>query len=686
MANPIIVTTSSSDGNILNGAELKRIDEIINFCESYNRECDKFFAEEARIRRLIGLQERRRIPVKYIFSKRQPNYPSTLQINHKSYMSTEKVIKNESIAITSWKASEPTERFSLSSSETSLSNSWSLNRETCIEGNQLKRHEDQTTSSLKAIPKILSTSSESLNAFLLEERLLQAEIEKVLEPIDEGGNTCDLDDELREFQAIEKEVRLTELSKSLLKIQKEIMIRRENRDKSKEVRDTPLDTYSTSLASHPFQEKTTLITKSNGAQDPSIYSVSSVINSTAENKESKALESPKDTKQEEQKIPDKLSICNLIQIVKKIEGAVDENEEHEDVFARPLSVKTNGSLPRRVSLDSGQPRLSLSSTPSPATVGQLMIEGGHHDYEKIRRNVIGYRSFRGNIPFFNQEQLRNATVSTFVQHQHNNVHIINLSPSFLRDNRIFRSFNDTRSSTSSSRSHLDSRNHSHTEQGGLITEMRLLGHDIDRLVVMEKHLSLSCCTASGFIYKLSSKKKWKKKFFLFDRFHKIFYYYKNEEQFKRIKKPEGGVTFDQLKDVMIDKTRSNVITSMASPIVQAPLSSWLLRSFRRPKVKESVESAKKSKSDEKIFNASPNTTQNSYLTRNTLWSSSMKRVKKNNVMSEQGIDSNSCPIPNRSVFIVETTDKKEMMILSSDSFACMRLWIDIIFTGIESYC
>jgi hypothetical protein len=105
-----------------------------------------------------------------------------------------------------------------------------------------------------------------------------------------------------------------------------------------------------------------------------------------------------------------------------------------------------------------------------------------------------------------------------------------------------------------SRSNDASKSASH-DADGLTAYVQSLGHD---LFVYSDYLQVTCCTCSGYLWKLCSKSenKWKKRFFHFDRHYKVFFYYKSLQQFKKVKKPNGGVYFDQIRDVYIDRART----------------------------------------------------------------------------------------------------------------------------------
>lgn len=158
---------------------------------------------------------------------------------------------------------------------------------------------------------------------------------------------------------------------------------------------------------------------------------------------------------------------------------------------------------------------------------------------------------------------------------------------------------------------------------GLIKEMISLGHNLD---AFSEQVNLTCCTCSGYLWKLCSKshKKWKKRFFHFDRYHKKLFYYKSEDDFRKVKKPRSTITFTEIRDVCVDRTRS---------------------SQRFPELIPAGNDSKK---------------RNSFIT----------LLKKK-------------PSESRFVFVVETLERK--FILSTSSWELMRLWIDVIFTGADSY-
>ena len=156
---------------------------------------------------------------------------------------------------------------------------------------------------------------------------------------------------------------------------------------------------------------------------------------------------------------------------------------------------------------------------------------------------------------------------------------------------------------------------------GLLKEISSLGHNIDSF---SGQVNLTCCTCSGYLWKLCSNKKWKKRFFHFDRYHKKLFYYETEEDFKRVKKPRATITFTEIRDVGVDRTRSSQRFPELTPAINVTTKKRISFSLLGKKPSES-----------------------------------------------------------RFVFVVETLERK--FVLSTSSWELMRLWIDVIFTGAESY-
>lgn len=91
------------------------------------------------------------------------------------------------------------------------------------------------------------------------------------------------------------------------------------------------------------------------------------------------------------------------------------------------------------------------------------------------------------------------------------------------------------------------------EELNLVHHIQTLGHDLTD----KPSLIITPFTCSGYLYKLctNSESKWRKRFFHFDRKHKLFVYYRNRRGFKKMTKPSGGVYFDEIHDVYVDHTK-----------------------------------------------------------------------------------------------------------------------------------
>ena len=151
------------------------------------------------------------------------------------------------------------------------------------------------------------------------------------------------------------------------------------------------------------------------------------------------------------------------------------------------------------------------------------------------------------------------------------------------------------------------------DENGLLTHLQSLGHDLN---LYKDFLQVTCCTCSGYLWKLCSKSenRWKKRFWHFDRHYRVLFYYKSIRQFKKVKKPNGGVYFDDIRDVYIDRARTKRKLDMSSKSL----------------------------------------------------TSTIRRHSEG-----------------RCVFVVDTSNRQ--FVLSTFVWEVMRMWVDVIFTGAESY-
>lgn len=212
--------------------------------------------------------------------------------------------------------------------------------------------------------------------------------------------------------------------------------------------------------------------------------------------------------------------------------------------------------------------------------------------------------------------------------------------------------------------------HGHASNG-LIAEMKVLGHNLSAF--SSEDMQISCCTCSGYLWKLcSDRKRWKRRFFHFDRFHKVFFYYKTSEQFRKVKKPNGGVGFIELKDVSVDRERS---------VISGPL----LRTGSDPNLQNAGITSNGSNNNNSISSKKSSHRNRKYATllRNKKPNQNNNHNHSHVTNNNHNADQRSSSPPFNYVFNVETTNRQ--FILSTHSFQMMRLWVDVIFTGVESY-
>ena len=731
--------------------EEQRLQEIVEFCKEYNRESDIFFEK---MRRSNPTPERKLDP-KYIFSpKKGPKYtqssyshacestyggsmastmPSTstysfvpystslnksdegpMDLSKSGGWSTDSVTSNSSSPSSSTVTGHtlPSVQSSYVNSTTSASARVTLhssfspsdhlaNKFECNKSYQSRHgatsdkpiicpNEDVTT---RPFCQIKSTvSSETLDGLIMESALLQSEIERLRECKTDDAD--DLDNEsLKEFQQMEREIRLTEVTKCLERINEQIKCKQ---DASKTSHKLSAGSRSREVKSPVSSRPINHIDKEVRDTAPAAFrrangrlNGSSLRSSMKKSKPLANFNNPSDDD--------------------------DEDEEDNDDASGTLTETEDNSSDS----DGGDtPRMTLSV----------------HDTRKA-----------SSLPPSDLYSLSNVR---------NNVRAFSVKPSTHSISSNDSSSRAMSSSTPNSR-------HSHTAKSGLIGEMVLLGHNLN--VFMSDEVQLTCCTCSGYLWKLTSnKKKWKKRFFHFDRHHRVFFYYKNLDQFRKVKKPNGGVIFADLRDVWIDRSNGTGATGTGAagagdlsrtqsmrkqkplnshlPISPLTRSNSLMRaSFRslkhatlgrKNKKKDDKDAASSnggpsdisglSKSSEDILSSPqphtlalpasssasvtndhasktkcspltslpplhPNSTGNStaHSNNNILCKSNnspLNKVNNNNINNKN----NHCTDAHSFVFVVDTA--KRSFVLSAHSWQLMRLWIDVIFTGVDSYC
>ena len=89
----------------------------------------------------------------------------------------------------------------------------------------------------------------------------------------------------------------------------------------------------------------------------------------------------------------------------------------------------------------------------------------------------------------------------------------------------------------------------------LIQHVVTLGHDVHSFTDFIKLTPTSC---SGYLWKLCAKseRKWRKRYFHFDRINKVFFYFRKASHLEAGKSPRFGVYFDEIQDVYVDHTRT----------------------------------------------------------------------------------------------------------------------------------
>jgi len=288
-------------------------------------------------------------------------------------------------------------------------------------------------------------------------------------------------------------------------------------------------------------------------------------------------------------------------------------------------------------------------------------------------------NFKRKIPFFTQEDLRSIPTINCTPQVNN--HSIPTSSAQARHHDHFEKNHIAVdiSSIAMSRKNQNEEAASHagcrrpsdpTDFKGLVSEMMLLGHNLSSFSKQE--IELSCCTATGFLWKLSKSNKWSRKFFLFDKFHKVLFYYNSQDDFRKIKKAKGGVSFHDLVDVWIDRHKSIQEKKQNK--------SNLKNSIKNEKwVDSPIEVVDDSRVNHKTKEGSP-------FSRNSVWAASMRRLS-NKVSKKSAVSPVSSPPPSSPTefaFTISMSGEKHMT-LATHSWHLMRLWIDVIFTGIESY-
>ena len=108
-----------------------------------------------------------------------------------------------------------------------------------------------------------------------------------------------------------------------------------------------------------------------------------------------------------------------------------------------------------------------------------------------------------------------------------------------------------------------------SEELDLEQHLRELGHEL-----CHRDLHVTATTCAGYLFKLCQKSdnNWRKRFFVFDRKSKAFFYFRSRSQQLKQRAPQGqshvspaphrhlsagGVAFDLIHDIYVDHTRSS---------------------------------------------------------------------------------------------------------------------------------
>lgn len=731
--------------------EEQRLREIIAFCEEYNRESELYFEQQKR----ANPTPEPKLHPKYIFSPKKGlnlnhhllyNMPCESTYSGGSFVSSVPSTSTYSFAYQTtslnksdegpidlsksgaWSTDSVTSNSSSPSSSTITSHTLPSVHSSFVNCTPNGRHihpsittsnamvtsplpQDLNKSSICQLTTVATASSETLNALLMESACLQSELERLRES--KPGDSDDLDNEsLKEFQLMEKEIRMKDLTNSLKKVEE--LIREKQSDINKH------NKIPSSLKRVGKEAKVPL-NSSCSTNDAHASSTPPFA----------PADSPSDGPFCRSNGTSGLIYRNSLRRSKPI-ADFDESDDDSDTLTETednSSDSTDDASKHRM----GQIDARKASSLPPSDLHSVN-HSLNHNKRAFSVKPSGYSA-----------TISNRSGGTFSNSSSN--------------------FNGRAMSANSNLSH------SHTGHSGLIAEMLLLGHNLSCFT--NDDVQLTCCTCSGYLWKLTSnKKKWKRRFFHFDRYHRVFFYYKSVDQFRKVKKPNGGVTFADLRDVCIDRSRSVKDDSNENgknghhqrqqqsphlPISPLTRSNSVMRaSFRslknatlgrRNKKKEfestSNSSSEKSsqmqslsKSSEHVFTSSftsassmassvtattktssPSSTateaavttaSTSGLYSNTATRNGSKALEldaKKNVASKNctkfsdgssnnNIFSNShnSTVNNKStlsnahsfVFVVDTA--KRSFVLSSHSWQLMRLWIDVIFTGVDSYC
>ncbi|XP_053206517.1 pleckstrin homology-like domain family B member 2 [Panonychus citri] len=91
----------------------------------------------------------------------------------------------------------------------------------------------------------------------------------------------------------------------------------------------------------------------------------------------------------------------------------------------------------------------------------------------------------------------------------------------------------------------------------LVDRIVNLGHDVETFSHLVQLTPTSC---SGYLWKLCSgtENQWRKRYFLFNRQNKVFVYFKSFKGFVKGKKAKYGVYFNQIEDAYVDHNRTKL--------------------------------------------------------------------------------------------------------------------------------
>lgn len=418
----------------------------------------------------------------------------------------------------------------------------------------------------KIITRDCDINNKSVEHMQAEQSTLQNELDSIMRNQDSIDNNED-DTELAEFQRLENEVRIAELNKKLDTIQEAIRIKLYNQLFSQNSSDSSSNEALSSSSDGGFElnnkhssasESEASINQSNqssGIESPHsasfVYSKQKAIGSPKSNydslepvdeEEAQSISNPYGDKSKSafsEKRADSITPSTYDLTPTTSKESINSSSKQQTADSDDV-IKQNGqsleSVTAQCYLDKVYNHQRISSA-----VGDLArIDEGEEELPELNQQKTSI-SYRDDVNNRSDDHERTDSLDFDIA-----------SPG-----KLICNMTDAKSSSATETNSKQNRPLTlylpkPNEELDLIDHVQIMGHDIN---IISGDIQLSSTRAYGFLWKscVRSPKKWRKRYFLFDRRSKIIAYYKNERNLvKNECNPSNIIKFDNIIDVYVD--------------------------------------------------------------------------------------------------------------------------------------